>query len=139
MGLNRCTQLDVPIGISTGTARSVQYLISTVDPEEIWDFLHTEMPIRSAERIRSLEHASRPYEKCCAWTPGPPYISPKHPNGSPKRQLKTSLFGVSILIPLLHLHACVCVCFSRLSQDIRHHTTLIGSPCGIDKRKVQGL
>lgn len=36
--------------------RSVQYLISTVDPKEIWDFLHTEMPIRYAERIRSLEH-----------------------------------------------------------------------------------
>ena len=37
-------------------ARSVQYLISTVDPEQIWGFLHTEMPIRYAERIRSLEH-----------------------------------------------------------------------------------
>lgn len=36
--------------------RSVQYLISTVDPEQIWNFLRTEMPIRYAERIRSIEH-----------------------------------------------------------------------------------
>lgn len=72
MGLNRCTQLDVPIGISTVTARSVQYLISTVDPEEIWDFLHTEMPIRYAERIRSLEHASRLMKNVVHGLPVPP-------------------------------------------------------------------
>ncbi|CAK9001106.1 unnamed protein product [Durusdinium trenchii] len=36
--------------------RSVQYLTSTVDPVEISRFLQTEMPIRYAERIRSLEH-----------------------------------------------------------------------------------
>mmetsp|Transcript_6810 Transcript_6810/g.7709 ORF Transcript_6810/g.7709 Transcript_6810/m.7709 type:complete len:133 (+) Transcript_6810:106-504(+) len=36
--------------------RSVQYLTSTVDPKQIWSFLQTEMPIRYAERIRSLEH-----------------------------------------------------------------------------------
>ena len=39
--------------------RSVQYLTSTVDPVEISRFLQTEMPIRYAERIRSLEHAAR--------------------------------------------------------------------------------
>ncbi|CAJ1404871.1 unnamed protein product [Effrenium voratum] len=35
--------------------RSVQYLMSTVDVSKIWAFLSTELPIRYAERIRSLE------------------------------------------------------------------------------------
>ncbi|CAE7260988.1 PDK, partial [Symbiodinium sp. CCMP2456] len=39
--------------------RSVEYLTTTVDPRQIAEFLHLEMPIRYAERIRALEQVPR--------------------------------------------------------------------------------